>query len=186
MNLVDLVAECVPPQCSGLVIDVGCGEGELIAEISTYLQKALYVGVDIDGPSLGAGVNGVRADAANLPFRNGMADVVAAKGLLHHVDNVKTVVGEMARVVATDGWMFISDGTRLSDDSFAEMNRELRAAGLPTERHPGFEPGRLAKMIADAGLSVSRMILEGEATFATPPFVSRTYSTQRLLIGAHR
>lgn len=151
-----------------------------------HLQSALCVGVDINGPSLGPGIHGVRADAAYLPFRSGMADVVTARGLLHHVDDVETVIGELARLVAADGWLFISEGTQLDDDTFADMNRELQAAGIPTERHPGFEPDRLAQWISATGLSVARMIIGGEATFATPPFVSRTYSTPRLLIGARR
>lgn len=186
MNLVDLVEECLgSSSCHGL-IDIGCGGGDLIRELSVRLRSAFFIGVDLDTSNIGAGVHGVGADAAHLPFRDRIADVVTSKGLLHHVDDVEMVINEMARVVASGGWLFISEATRFPDAVFAEMNRELQAAGLPTERHPGFDPDRLAQWIAQTGLSVARVITDGVATFATPPYVSRTYSTTRVLIAAHR
>ena len=81
MDLVDLVADCGPRHCSGSVIDVGCGDGELIAATSMHLQSPMDIGVDINEPNLGPGVHGVCADAADLPFRGGVADVVTVRGL---------------------------------------------------------------------------------------------------------
>lgn len=186
MDLVDLVVECLESSSCYGVIDVGCGGGDLIEELSVQLRSTFFVGVDIDPSNIGPRVYGVGADAAHLPFRDRIADVMTAKGLLHHVEEVELVLNEMARVVASDGWLFISEATRFTDVDFADMNRELLAAGLPTERHPGFDPDRLAQWVSHAGLSVARVITDGVATFATPPFVSRTYSTTRVLVAAHR
>ena len=97
----------VLPRASGLTVDVGCGEGRLPRD----LKARGYEVVGVDGsPTL---IDHARAadpegdyrvaDAAALPFRDDVANLVVAFMSLHDVDNLREAVHEIARVLRPDG-----------------------------------------------------------------------------------
>lgn len=163
---------------------MGCGDGSLLRELSGRLKPDLAVGLDIELGGTENGIVRICGDAGRSPIRTGTAGVVACNALLHHVDHPASVITEISRMISSGGWLFIAEGSRLVDSDFAQMNRELREAGLPVERHAGFEADRLTRWVEDSGMSVVRLEMDGESTFATPPFVSRAFTVPRLLIAA--
>ncbi len=92
------------------VIDIGCGPGNIFANFAE--KPALLIGVDIAPGSLNyAAKNGytaVLADAHDLPFSSGVADVVMLNAALHHCENMSDVLKEAARLVKPGG-LLITD-----------------------------------------------------------------------------
>jgi ubiquinone/menaquinone biosynthesis C-methylase UbiE len=89
-----------------VVIDIGCGPGNIFATLEDNKPKVL-VGVDVAPNSLRSaaklGYTGVLADAHNLPFKSGVADVVTLNATLHHCENMDSVLKEAARLVKPGG-----------------------------------------------------------------------------------
>jgi len=82
------------------VLDVGCGNG--IFTVPLARRAARVVGTDLSGHMLGLNPHPgrVQASATALPFADRAFDVVFAANLLHHVDDVPGVLGELARCSA--------------------------------------------------------------------------------------
>jgi hypothetical protein len=93
---------------------------------------------------------------------------------------------ELARVLRPNGLVRIADGVALPPDEAAALDKELRAAGLPPEPIYGFDLDELRAFATEAGLEVVDVRTRGRSTFATPPFVSRTYSSERFILTAQR
>jgi ubiquinone/menaquinone biosynthesis C-methylase UbiE len=92
------------------VIDIGCGPGNIYATLQGEPQY--LIGVDVAPKSLelanDLGYTAVLADANNLPFKSGIADVVALNATLHHTENMHSVLKEAARLVKPGG-LLITD-----------------------------------------------------------------------------
>lgn len=98
------------------VLDIGCGAGQ---ELLPFVrQGALGVGMDV-APDVGAlgrelfgreglasGVSFLRSAAELLPFGSGCFDVVISRLALPYTDNSRAI-GEMARVLSTDGVLLL-------------------------------------------------------------------------------
>jgi ubiquinone/menaquinone biosynthesis C-methylase UbiE len=88
-----------------VVMDIGCGPGNIQATIQG--KPDLLIGVDVAPESLrmasGLGYTPVLADANNLPFKTGIADIVTLNATLHHTENMDSVLKEAARMVKPGG-----------------------------------------------------------------------------------
>ncbi len=99
----------------GRVLDVGCGTGALIDRCEPHFT---VYGVD---PSRGMlrvlkkprpDFRLAAADGSQLPFRDGVFDLVYCVAVLHHVIDVgavKATLGEMVRVTAPGGHVLVWD-----------------------------------------------------------------------------
>lgn len=84
------------------VLDVGCGEGNLIAKLP--LCRAF--GVDVEPQILKRG--GVAAQGEALPYRDGTFDVVFCSEVIEHVPDPDRLVAEIRRVLKPRGSAVIS------------------------------------------------------------------------------
>jgi SAM-dependent methyltransferase len=93
-----------------IVIDIGCGPGNLYAAVGGSPRSIL--GVDISHGALvhaqQLGYTPLLADAHDLPLRDGCADIVTLNAVLHHCDDMATVLAEAARLVRPGG-LLITD-----------------------------------------------------------------------------
>jgi ubiquinone/menaquinone biosynthesis C-methylase UbiE len=102
-----------------VVVDIGCGPGNLYAALKESCgEPELLIGVDV---SLGAlkmarqlGYTTVLADAQNLPFVSGFADIVMLNACLHHCDDMAKVLQEAAKLVRPGGLLITDHDPQLS------------------------------------------------------------------------
>jgi len=97
----------------GLWLDLGCGTGWIQEVLRTKGCRRRLVGVDIAYGMLRYAkrkqMHAVLGDAANLPFDDNQFDGILAKGVLHHLPDMKTAVAEIARVLKPGGTAVLAD-----------------------------------------------------------------------------
>ena len=95
---------------AGRVLDLGCGHGYDAAEL--VRSGAQVVAMDLDAEGVTAArardVACCRADAASAPFPDGSFDGVYCSNLVEHVPSFETLLDEIARLLRSGGWAWIS------------------------------------------------------------------------------
>lgn len=101
--VVPLILDMVGPG-AGRVLDVGCGNGRIMRELTGRGFEA--VGCDINASLLGEARSAgpvIRVDLPSIPLRTGSVDgVVVVLSFEHFAD---AVFDELARVIRPGGWM---------------------------------------------------------------------------------
>ena len=103
------------------ILDVGTGTGALLERLHVRYPSASLTGVDIalnmclrTRQKLGTACRVVNGDAASLPFKTGVFDLVVSASVLQWVENLSAALHEMSRVVRPGGDIslaFFCDGT---------------------------------------------------------------------------
>jgi SAM-dependent methyltransferase len=132
-----------------IVVDIGCGLGNVYAAVGG-LPREIW-GVDISHGALvhaaKIGYTPILADAHDLPFVDGFADIVTLNAVLHHCDDMAGVLAEAARLVRPGG-VLITDEDPLC--------------------HPASDRG-VALLINEARKRFPMYWLPGRASIYTPP-----------------
>jgi ArsR family transcriptional regulator len=133
-----------------VVADLGCGAGELAANLAKHVKTV--IGVDNSAEMLKAAkrrANGLtnldlrKGDLAALPLADAEADAALMILALTYVPDPAAALAEMARVLKPGGRAVVVDLLRHDRDDF---RRQLG------QRWPGFEPADLRRMLDAAGL----------------------------------
>src|SRR3989338_9731523 len=107
------VAKCVP-RSAKTVVDVGCGDGDLLAYLRTTAGfMGRLIGYDRREDVLRPGVEKSRqeglgleldvGDIMNLPLESESFDVIITKFMLHFVEDVQGALSEVNRCLRTGG-----------------------------------------------------------------------------------
>jgi SAM-dependent methyltransferase len=119
-----------------VVVDVGCGPGNLLAELGG--RPAALIGVDVARGSLEwaarIGYLPLLADAHAMPLQSAIADIVALNGTLHHCDDMAQVLGESARLVKPGGLLIADHDPQRSAYDFRGLGRLLWNLRVPIYR----------------------------------------------------
>jgi ubiquinone/menaquinone biosynthesis C-methylase UbiE len=98
------------------VLDLGCGTGLLLREIETTVRSAFAAGLDVSREMLTvargvspSNVAFVRGDVHHLPWSSESFDLVVSSSSFHYWATPLTALGEIARVLAPDGRLVITD-----------------------------------------------------------------------------
>jgi 2-polyprenyl-6-hydroxyphenyl methylase/3-demethylubiquinone-9 3-methyltransferase len=147
-----------PPRPGMTLLDIGCGGGLLAPHLHAYR----HVGVDLSAPSLRVaashGVLPLRADAAALPLRDQVADVVVAGELFEHVSDLPEVIAEIARVLRPMGILVFDtiNHTLWSRLSLVIVGERVPGGPPPRIHDPSLfvRPSRLADLLGGHGFRV--------------------------------
>ena len=108
-------------QKNDLVLDLGCGPGNLIYPLLKYTSK--IIGIDISKNALTVAkkyfvcknVGFILADAENLPLRDECLDKIFAFEVLEHLPNPQKALIEIYRVLKPRGLLVMLQQYRLDD-----------------------------------------------------------------------
>ncbi|MEA5582923.1 class I SAM-dependent methyltransferase [Nodularia harveyana UHCC-0300] len=135
-NFIELWRAVIGSWQDKIVVDIGCGAGNIYASLQPYCgQPQLLLGVDV---SLGAlrmaskiGYTAVLADAHNLPFVSGFADIVMLNASLHHCDDMARVLQEAAKLLRPGGLLITDHDPQKSAYQFKGIGSLLWELRLP-------------------------------------------------------
>src|SRR5919199_6766855 len=117
----------------GTVLDVGTGPGVLLVELAARRPDLWLTGVDLSADMVAAAVRnlapfGERArarvgDVTGLPFPDRSFDLIVSSLSLHHWDDPRAAVPELARVLRPGGQVCIYDFPFAPFDALADAAR---------------------------------------------------------------
>jgi ubiquinone/menaquinone biosynthesis C-methylase UbiE len=113
-------------------------------------------------------VEPVVANARKLPYPDGRLDAVVSNSIVHHISNPESVLGEMVRVLAPGGWLFVRDLLRPDDVAMLDRLVEMYAAGATGHQKQMFRDSLHAALTLDEVRALARLFgFEGEAVRQT-------------------
>jgi ubiquinone/menaquinone biosynthesis C-methylase UbiE len=158
------VVDAVRGMARPRVLDVACGTGRFLRQLSRALPNAKLFGLDLSAPYLkeaaalldGADVSLVNDNAEAMPWSDDHFDAVTSVFLFHELpsDARRRVVREVLRVLKPGGRFVVSDSAQLADS--AELEPVL--LGFPAAYHEPYYKGYLrddlAAVMRDCGFEV--------------------------------
>jgi ubiquinone/menaquinone biosynthesis C-methylase UbiE len=124
-----------------LLLDVAAGTGHAARSLAPRVRAAVAVDLTpamLAAGRLAAGESGVRnvvfqlGDAAALPFLDGSFDVVVSRFALHHVEDPRAVIAEMARCLRPGGRIALADMVSEEDPVLADAQNRLERLRDPS------------------------------------------------------
>jgi trans-aconitate 2-methyltransferase len=150
------------------VLDVGCGDGRVTAEIAARLPRGSVLGVDPSPRMLAVARERVSAETSNLAFVQGAAetldvgaqfDVVVSFNALHWVADLGLALVGIRRALVDGGTAYLQlvcDGERPSvEDVTYEVTRAAPYAEYLDDRAPAYhhvDPAVVESLARDHGL----------------------------------
>jgi 2-polyprenyl-3-methyl-5-hydroxy-6-metoxy-1,4-benzoquinol methylase len=182
----------------GLLVDVGCGSGQLWSFVQKNFVR--YIGVDAvryqDFPE-GAEFCLVDLDAGRSPLPDDLADVTASVETIEHLENPRAFVRELVRLTKPGGWVVVTTPNQLSLLSLLTLVIKKRFSAFQDVHYPAHLTALLEvdlkRMAAECGLIDLKInySLHGRLVLTAlhyPRFLARIFpracSDNLMLIGA--
>jgi SAM-dependent methyltransferase len=173
-------------EAGDVVVDVGCGDGSLLASISGGIRQGIGVAPTREEVSRLRREHAGRENlcfvvgrAESLPLRSGIASKVVCNGvllLLDDLDALRRAVSELRRVAGPDARVFIGE---VPDVDEAALAREAYGDSLWrwlvfSIRRDGWRSGlRVARTIARGALSREPLVIQPKRCTFVPPEAMR-------------
>lgn len=142
-----------------VVVDLGCGTGQLTRRLAERFPDADVVGIDSSAGMLdeaagrvGLSATLIRADAHHLPLRAASVDVVVCTESFHWYRDQARVTAGLNDVLRPGGQLLIASIASITDVGDAAIRQLSSAAGQPIRALP---PRRLRGLLTDAGFRVT-------------------------------
>jgi trans-aconitate 2-methyltransferase len=165
---VDLLA-LVEPVPRGRVVDLGCGTGELTAELHRHTGARETLGIDSSSAMLeqaasrvGDGLRFERSDISAFPATNGRWDVIFANASLHWLPDHPALLARLANVLAPGGQVAVQVPAN-DDHPSHTLARELGAEmGVEPAARAGavLTPEAYAELLHELGFDAQHVRLQ--------------------------
>ena len=140
-TITDRFKEAVASKASGVMLDLACGPGILLAGLASTMR--LGVGVDATPKMIQmarakcrsagtANTRFVESLAESLPFATASIDCVVTRLSIHHFLDPLIVLGEVKRVLKSDGLLVIGDLTSSEDPTERRLHNALEQLRDPS------------------------------------------------------
>jgi ubiquinone/menaquinone biosynthesis C-methylase UbiE len=135
----------------GEILDVGTGPAQIPIALCQADQRARVLGVDlaeqmlvraranVEQAGFSTRIRLERSDAKGLAFGDGTFEGVISNTIVHHIPEPEPALGEMARVVAPGGTLFVRDLYRPEDEETVALLVALYTVGEPPAARALFE-----------------------------------------------
>lgn len=153
------------------VLDVACGPGNFTRDFAPAASEGLVVGVDASESMLATAarettapnVAYLRADACDLPFRDGSFDAVCCFAALYLIEEPMRALAEIVRVLAPGGRLALLSSCNRGPLSAGTANAIVRRlSGVRI-----FERDELTRALNDDGLVEIEQRVSGLAQFVS-------------------
>ena len=96
------------------LLDVGCGNGEILSFVKQRYPKARFYGIDILPSALAKADKSMKgvfklAGAEKIPWGDDSFDCAVSTLVLHHMNNGKEGIAEISRVLKSGSKFYLSD-----------------------------------------------------------------------------
>jgi malonyl-CoA O-methyltransferase len=171
-----------------VVVDLGCGTGQGTRALKERYRSAMVIGLD---PALGMlretrrrsgwlrPLQRVCGDVFQLPFRDGVVDLMFSNLMLQWCDDLDAALAEMRRVLAPDGFLAFST---FGPDTLRELRAAWAAADGGTHVSGFRDMHDIGAALGRAGLS--EPVLDTERLTMVYPDVA-AITRDLKVIGAH-
>lgn len=157
------------------VLDIGCGTGSFLARLAHRKRAGRLLGLDISAAAAAStaagGVPAVRGDIRLLPFGDGQFDVIFARHMLDHVDDVPGALRECRRVLRRSGRLVaVVNDARQAPLLSGLLARTVRShgVGMPSDAPPAVDSASLPALMADVFGNVRVKNVSGHLVFPDP------------------
>lgn len=140
----------------GRLLDVGCGTGVLLAELSRREPDAPLAGIDVSSEMLAVAqdrldgrVPLLLGDVHRLPLATASLDTVVTASAFHHWREPERALGEIARVLKPGGRLVLTDWC--ADYPLLNVFSRLLRLKDPSH-HRSYTEGELRRLLERAGL----------------------------------
>ncbi|HSN18573.1 MAG TPA: class I SAM-dependent methyltransferase [Gammaproteobacteria bacterium] len=89
------------------VLDAGCGQGTLLAELAKYRPDLKLTGIDMAPAGEAKGFVLLSGDILHMPFPDGEFDLVFSRQVIEHIADNTGVIREFARVIRPGGILYV-------------------------------------------------------------------------------
>jgi SAM-dependent methyltransferase len=162
VGLYRLVTAFVRRGPRGVLVDVGCGQGQLYSHVGPYLDR--YVGVDVvryerfpDQPNVAFHQVDLDSGRADLP--DSCADVVCCLETIEHVENPRALMRELVRLTRPGGAVVVTTPNQLS--LLSKVCLLLKNQFVHFQERPGLYPAHLSALLE---IDLRRMARENSLT----------------------
>ena len=167
------------------VVDLACGTGRFLLQLSKAVPQASLCGVDLSPFYLDHArkllsdhrdISFLRENVESVPLADGTADCVTSVFLFHELPKPvrRNVAREALRLLKPGGRLVVMDSAQLSDSRKIEVFLKGFPAGYHEPFYGGYIRDDLAKMFAEVGFEIeeSRPWLVSKAVVARKPLPS--------------
>lgn len=152
------------------MLDVGCGNGNILRIINKMLNTNLY-GIDISENMiveskkvLGTSVNLTVGDAESLPYDDEQFNVVLCNASFYHFPNPDIALQEIYRVLKKDGILILGDSTGPFDLCTKIINKLLKNTKLGHYRF--YNKKKITSLMESAGFTIDDYLKTSSTFFA--------------------
>lgn len=164
------------------VLDVGTGPGRIPILLGRADRRFHILGVDLAEAMLDLARRNVaeadladrirfaRGDAKGLPFPDGRFRAVMSNTIVHHIPEPAQALGEMIRLVAPGGTLFVRDLARPADEGELDRLVDRHAGGEPPvaralfrdSLRAGLTPGEVRKIVGPLGVPPEALVMTSD------------------------
>ena len=166
------IIEIMSPQADEQILDVGCGTGFAVRQLSQRLWEGKVCGLDISRSMLAKAktntancdnVELILGDAENLPHENKQFDKLMCANCFHYFPNLTVVIQEFHRVLKPGGIVYILDSCR--DVSPAIIFYDLARKKIAADHVRYYHTKEIKATLAQAGFQAIREELRAHRLF---------------------
>jgi SAM-dependent methyltransferase len=180
-----------------ILVDVGCGKGNLFPFVRPYCDR--YLGVDVmsyDAFPAGAEFYRSDFDTGRTPLPDACADFVISVETIEHLENSRAFMRELTRLAKPGGWVIVTTPNQLSLLSLLTLIFKRRFSAFQDSEYPAHITALLEidllRIAAECGLCEVKLAYSARGRIISTPWnypswasrmFPRALSDNLLLIG---
>ncbi|MBN2010081.1 class I SAM-dependent methyltransferase [candidate division KSB1 bacterium] len=101
---------------TGIILDIGCGTGDIYDNIKTYSKHFTYIGMDKESARLvqsDKSISRISGDVYHIPLANSSVESVLLLQVFEHLDRPVDAIREINRVLKPTGTLILSTNNAL-------------------------------------------------------------------------